>query len=573
MVLLTMKHSVSYMKIWPDPYDEKIRTTVRDAFDLWLLGSLTNIYDSPYIVDAHPFLISQIKANPLFDKEQLTKINPDNRKASSEIKEAYLLGRFGRDSTSDQVATLLLNEAFIKEYVNKENMDRIREQDDGAELLKEHEEGMPIIRHVYTAGGVWLYDKYTNLSEYPYVDYRVEPGPIYQVPMIERFIPANKSLDSVVSRVERYTHTMVTGSWYKRRGEQFTINNIAGGQIIEYETTPPTQANISPIPPFVYQFIELITGFIEEQGVSTATIGKVPSGIQANAAIESLKESEYANLIMATRRLKATTKKIAQKCLEIADESYITPHKVTYKDKGRAVTFSVIGKNAYDQRKKLKIENPGLIPLSKDEKLDIEIEQGMAYTKEGQKASVQLLMNTMIQLLQVQAIPPQALQLVAEKYLKAYQFGSTEEFMDEIEKAYAGGQPDLSQQQMTLVQTAVLKALSDVGEVGKPASDRRIKENELGTINALKSMKIVPNANGGATIQKPLSESMTISFKDLDPMAQKQVLAQLGIVTDGITPSATAQMKTHAEILKDSITPIPQPNSQANGQPNNQPQG
>lgn len=564
MVLLTMKHSVSYLKIWPDPYDEKIRTSVRDAFDLWLIGNITSIYDSPFIVDAHPMLIAQIKANPLFDKNQLEKITPDNRKASSEIKEAYLLGRFGRDSTSDQVATLILNEAFIKEYVNEENTERIMRQDDGGEILKRHKMGEPIIRHAYTAGGVWLYDQYTNLSEYPYVDFRLEPGPIYQVPMIERFIPTNKSLDSVVSRVERYTHTMVTGSWLKRRGEQFTINNIAGGQVIEYETTPPTQSQIAPLPAFVYQFIDLLTGFIEEQGVSTATIGKVPNGIQANAAIESLKESEYANLVMATRRLKASAKKIAQKCLEIADESYITPQAVTYKNKGQAVTFKVIGKNAYDQRKKLKIENPGLIPLSKDEKLDIEIEQGMAFTKEGQKASIQLVLNTMIQLLQVGAIPVTALQGVAAKYLESYQYGGTEEFMDSIQEAMEGGMTNITQQQMKLIQTSVLQALQDVGEVGKPASDRRIQENELGTINAMKRMKIVPNANGGATIQKPLSETLGIQFKDLPEDAKKQVLAQIGIQTNMVSPTGTDQMQKHAQILKEAISPIKNPNQPQN---------
>src|SRR6202040_4100727 len=149
---------------------------------------------------------------------------PDNRKASSEIKEAYLQSRYGRDTSSDQSATLIQNEAFIKEYVNKSNIGKIMSQENSGVIMKERDMGSPIIRQTFTAGGVWLYDAYTNLSEYPFVDYRVEPGPIYQVPMIERFMPANKSLDSVVSRIERYTHTMVTGAWLKHRGENFKIN-------------------------------------------------------------------------------------------------------------------------------------------------------------------------------------------------------------------------------------------------------------------------------------------------------------------------------------------------------------
>ena len=546
MVLLTLKHGISYLKIWPDPHEEKIRTSVRDAFDIYLLGNLTSIYDNPFIVDAVPMSIAAIKANPLFDKDQLTKINPDNKKASSEIKEAYLMARYGRDTTSDQAATLILNEAFVKEYVCDENIDRIKDQEDGSLLLKNREHGSPIIRQMFTAGGVWLYDHYTNLSEYPYVDYRVEPGPIYQVPMIERFIPANKSLDSVVSRVERYTHTMVTGAWLKRRGEQFKINNVAGGQIIEYEATPPTQAQVAPLPAFIYNFISLLTNFIEEQGVSTTTLGKVPSGVKAHAAIESLKESEYANLVIASRRLKGSVKKVAQKCFEISDENFITPHEVTYKEKGGMQSFKVMGRSAYDQRQKLKIDTPDVIPLSKDERIDIEIEQGMAYTKEGQKAKVQEIMNTMIQLLQVQAIPPQALQVVAEKYLKVYQFGATEEFMDTVEEAFAKGAPNLTEEQLLIVKTALLEALKEAGEVGPEASENRIMENKVGLLEALKEAGIAPKTFQG----EETKESVSISYKYAPEDVKRQMEMGAGYQpSEGMSPAATEQVSKTAGII------------------------
>jgi hypothetical protein len=550
MAILTLKHGVSYLKIWPDEHEEKICTSVRDAFDLYLLGNLTSIYESPFIVDAVPTLISQIKANPLFDKDQLAQITPDNKKASSEIKEAYLQSRYGRDTTSDQAATLILNEVFTKEYVSKENMDRIREQEDGEKLLKKRKMGDPIIRQMFTAGGVWLYDHYTNLSEYPYVDYRVEPGPIYQVPMIERFMPANKSLDSIVSRVERYTHTMVTGAWLKRRGEQFNINNIAGGQIIEYEATPPTQANIAPLPAFVFNFISLLTNFIEEQGVSTTTLGKIPAGVKAHSAIESLKESEYANLVIASRRLKASVKKIAQKCLEIADENYVEPHDVTYKNKGDVVNFQVMGAEALRQRKKLKVETPDVVSLSKNDRIDIEIEQGMAYTKEGQKETMQSVINTMIELLNAQAIPPQALQLVAEKYLKTYQFGSTEEFMDVLDEAYKNGAPNITEQQMLTIKTALLEALKEAGEVGPEASNNRINENKIGILEALQEAGIAPKTLGG---NEQAKESISINYKDAPEDIKRQMEADAGFnPSGGISPAATDQMSKHAAVVQNA---------------------
>lgn len=543
MVLLAMKFGVSYLKIWPDEHEEKINTSVRDAFDIYLLGNYSSIYETPFCIEAAPQLIAQIKSNPYFDPDQLKQINPDNRKASSEIKEAYLNARYGRDTTADQSATLILNDAFVSEYVTRSNVDRIKAQSDGEKIMKHRDIGSPIIRHTFTAGGVWLYDKYTNLSEYPYVDFRMEPGPIYNVPMIERFMPANKSLDSVVSRVERYTHTMVTGSWLKRRTEQFKINNIAGGQIIEYDAVPPTQNQIAPIPPFVYEFIGLLTNFIEEQGVSTTTLGKLPNGVKANAAIESLKESEYANLVVASRRLKATIKKIAERFFAIADEGYITPQEIAYKDKGNLVTFSVMGQSALKARKELKVATPHVIPLAKDVSLDIEIEQGMAYTKEGQKATMQEVMNTMIQGVQVQAIPPQALQSVYQKYLEIYQFGATEEFMEDLDEAFQQG-TNLSQQQLMTVKTAILEALKDAGEIGPEGDQAKIQTTKIGTLEALRDSGLAKS------IQQPVKESVSINYKDAPPSIQRQMEAKAGFTpSTQPSPSTSEQAVKHAKII------------------------
>src|SRR3990167_8427164 len=155
----------------------------------------------------------------LRSEEQVMQNHPDNRHASSDIKEAYERARHGDRAGVDQAATVLEKEAFIKEYLNDNNTPRIRLQKDGGEILKRKKKGDPIIRQTFVAGNITLSDKYLNLPGYPIVDLRFEPGPLYQVPLIERFIPQNKSLDLVVSRVERYLHTMVTGSWSVKSGE------------------------------------------------------------------------------------------------------------------------------------------------------------------------------------------------------------------------------------------------------------------------------------------------------------------------------------------------------------------
>lgn len=547
MLVLTAKHSVSYMQIWPDDVEEAIRTKVYDAFDIYLIGDLTSIYDSPFIIKGVPRLIAQIKADEKFDEAQLAKLNADNREASSELKEAYKRARYGGNPTSDHNSRIIQKEAFIKEYLNDDNMATIRRQnDDNTEaILKNRKEGDPVIRQVFTAGGVWLRDKYINLPDYPFVDLRLEPGPIYSVPLIQRFIPANKSLDSVISRLERYTHTMVTGTWLKKRGEQFKINNVAGGQIIEYDSTVPVQGQIAPIPQFFFNFIGLLNSFIEEQGVSTTALGKIPAGVKAARAIEGLKETEAANLRIASRQLKGTIKKVAEKFLDLADQHFVKPQTVFFLEKGEPRYFDIIGASALEGRKKLKVDTPeGVIPLKKDYRVEIEIESGLGITKSGQRANVKELIDTMLLYSKEGLIPPQAVQVVMEKWLETYQFGGTAEFMEALKEFE--GKP-LTDEQIEQMKLAIIEVMKDMQKAGiLPTSEQRVEEGKVAAAEVLRD-------TGGGQQQQPQVEqkppSKSIPFKDLPATGQVQAARQAGI---DISPQEVVQHAVATQRIKDS---------------------
>lgn len=546
MPILTAKHSISYMQIWADPQYEKIRTQVYDAFDLYVIGSYNNLEDLPFIIKATPLLVSQIRANPYFDKDAVAKVTPDNKPAESEIKQAYMRSRYGRDASSDQAGTAILYEAFMKEYLNKDNIARIKKQKDGDIILKDRKEGDCIIRQVFTASGQCLRDAYLNMEEYPFVDFRFEPGPLYSVPFIERFINANKSLDSAVSRMERYFHTMVTGIWVKQRGEQFKINNIAGGQVVEYQNRPPEQAQLASPGQWTFEFINLLQSFIEEQGVTTTTLGKLPSGVHAAKAIESLKESEYANLVIATRRLSETVRRIAQRMFQIADDHYVSPKSISHTDAGDTTYFKVIGRNALTRRKSKKIDTPdNLISLSGKEKIDIEITQGMAFTKEGQKASMQDLINTMLQWAQLGFVNPEAVKVVIKKYLEVYQFGSTAEFMEAFDAAAQTQQ--MSEEQQSQMKMALLQALQDAGEVGQEASDKRVMENKMGTLQALKDSGLAKNIQASVVPDNP--ELAPIPYKDAPEDIKRQMEANAGLnPSRTISPSGSDQIVKHKQL-------------------------
>ena len=546
MVILASKHSVSYLKVWPDAREQKIKIAVKDAFEIYLAGNVLEIEDSPHLIDAVPKYISEIKSNPDFDEEQLAKINPDNKQASSEIKNAYMTTRFGRETVADSSATLIQKESFIKEYLDDDNMERIREQNDkeAEDILSKRRKGDIVIRHSFTAGKITLYDKYTALPKYPYVDFRFEPGPIYQVPLIERFIPANKSLDMLVSRGERIAHTMVVGTWLKSKGQTFNITNQAGGQVIEYEGVPPTQGQMANIPTFFFDLIGFMQSLIEEQGVSTSTLGKLPKGVKGEGAIESIKESEYANLVIADRRLKQTLKRIAQKFLDIADDYFVQPKTVYYLEKGEPQYFDVIGGTAAKKREELGIETPNeVVPLKKDYKVDIEISSAPAYTKQGQREVLNSLIDKMTVLAQQGLIPPEAVKVVIQQFLETFQFGATAEFMEAMEEF--GQMGNMEQNQIDAIKVALMEVFKDLkGSEMFPDQKTRIEESKVA------ALEVVKDTGGSQPQQAEKAPSRSISFKDLPAEGKQQLAAQAGIQ---LSPEAVNQ-QDQMEIAKLAIS-------------------
>lgn len=520
MVILAAKNSISYLQVWPDEYKQKIQSKVYDAFDIYLQGSLTDIYDSPTIIKCVPMLINQIKNDDHFDEEQRGKLNADNKYASSEIKEAYMRARFGfNTAANDSAATVLFKEAYVKEYLDQNNLQVIQHQDNAGDILDGKKMGDCVIRQVMSAAGVWLKDVYTDLPEYPFIDFRFEPGPIYQTSLIERFIPANKSLDTLMSRLEKYANTMVTGVWSKRKGESFDITNIAGAQVVEYETTPPQQQLIANIPPFYFEAIGLLNQFIDEQGVATSALNVIPKGVKANSAIESLKETEYANLKIATNQIKKVIRRTTERMMDIADRYFIDPQEVKIMNDGNPVQFQVIGNHGKQLMESAEISTDGLIPISKDYKVDIEVESGAAYTYEGKKELINGLIDKLTVLAQAGYVSQEAVKLVVKKMIEIYKLGSTAEFMQAMDQV----PNDTTDMDLAKMKIAIAEVMKDLDLAGPKASDQRIMENKIGTVEGLKDAGLVDKQPA------PNKVSESISYKDAPPDVKRQIEIQAGL--------------------------------------------
>lgn len=481
MLINSQKHGISYIKLMPDYDNQKIDASLRDAFDVYLRGELTDIEDSPYVIEAMPRLISEIKADPNFDTEKTKNITPDNKYASSEIKEAYMKARYGTGTESDYAASLIQKEAFIKTIVTKENASEILRL--GKNVEKKNR-GDIVMRHTITAGGIELLDEYLDMTTYPYIDLRLEPGSLYQVPMIERFIPANKSLDIAMSRVERYANTMVTGTWLKRKGENFQISNIPGGQVISYDTTPPVQAQMASIPNFMFNFMELLNSIIEEQGASTTALNQLPSGVKSGKAIEMVKATEYANLKIPGDMIKNTVQRIAKKMVEYASD-FVTPITVSrIKPDGSTESFQMVGQRREDTGVELPQDN--VVVIKKDTRVDIEVESGLGFTAEGKKQTMQQIVDYMAVLAQQGLISQDAVKVVTEKFLDVFQFGSTQEFTEAMNTSSQAS--PLNEQQLDQMKVAVLEVLQDAGVVGKEADQKMVDSTKVGMVEAMQDL-------------------------------------------------------------------------------------
>lgn len=486
MMILAARAGVSYLKIYPDAADQKIRTTVLDAFDVFVGGECLDINDEPIVIESYPMLVSKIKANESFNEKVRQAVLADNKYSSSKVKDNYMQSRYGMKKSGTMTDTATIYEAYIKEYLDKDLIKLIEKQDDANVVLRGRQVGDPIIRQVISTRDAKepLSDVYTTLPAYPQVSFQFEPGPLYNTPLLDRFKPANKSLDNTVSRLEKIVMTNASGRYWTRDDKKPIITNDASGEWITSSTKP----EVLPNPEFsasAMQYIGLLTSYIEEQGVTTSALGKLPNDVRSGTAIESLKSSEYANLTIPLEQLKKTVGNIAKRILDIVDDYYITPQTVYLIEEGKPTYFDIIGQRGIELHKVLNQEKvvEDAIPITKNTQVDIEIESGLGYTIEGKRDNAQRIVEVIRSYAAEGYIPPAVVQSVIIEYLKTYQFGNLAQFTKAFDEFSEDSQ--LPEEQITKMKVAMAETMKDLGLVGPEAENQQVMSSQVGAAQAL----------------------------------------------------------------------------------------
>ena len=554
MFMLAAKNSISYLQVYSDTDKQKIITEVFDAFDIITLGDARSLGAVPFITKTKSMDLAKIMTSPMFDEEKVEKLTPDNKYATSEIKDAYMRARYGTKVNTQGQESIIVKETFLKEYLSENNWEMAGNLSKETGAMEGKSKGDQIMRHVFSAGGVTLSDEYIDYDDYPFAEFRFEPGPLYQVPFIERFIPQNKSLDIIVTRLEKFVNSMVVGVYQGRKGENFQVSNMPGGQMIEYETTPLQQMQLTNPGNAPFEVINLLNKYIEEQGASTSVLGQIPQGVKAAGAIENLQQQEYANLKMGTLMLKRCIKGIAQLMLERADKDFLEPIEVTANENGKPDYFDVIGKRGIELSKKVGKKLPdGIIPLDRKAKVRIDIEAGLGLTMEGKKEAMKSIVQDLMMLLDKGFVSPDAMKQVIQKYLETYGYGSTEEFMEAMDDGVTAGQ--MSNNQIKQMQIAILQALKDAGAVGPEADKKLVTASKLGTLQSLQDAGLMDKMKGdpaGALSQKDRDDDLVKLYKDASGDIRRQIEEALGLTPatdENVAPSqADTASKLHGMI-------------------------
>lgn len=548
MILLSGKNSVSYLQVYSDPKKQKIFTEVFDAFEIVCYGEVRDLEDLPFITKTKSMDLDEIKTNPRFSPEKTAKLVPDNKYATSEIKEAYMVSRFGsKGGKDDKRPTVIQKETFLKEYLSDSNWEQATKLADQTGAMEGKSKGDMIMRQIFSAGGVTLEDSYIDYDCYPFADFRFEPGPLYQVPFIERFIPQNKSVDVIVTRLEKFVNAMVVGVYQRRKGENMQLSNFAGGQLIEYDQQPMTQMNVTNPGNAPFQVIQLLNQYIEEQGASTAALNQIPGGVKSGVAIESVKATEYANLKIPTLMLKKTIKKIAYLMLERASKDFLKPVEVSSIEDGEPMYFDVIGERGVKVQEKIGNKLPqDIVPISRKLKIRIEIEAGLGLTMEGKKDSAKQLIEYFTKLYELGFLSAEAMSMMVKRYVETLGYGSTEELMEAIENGVTQGQ--MSEKQIKQMQVAIAQVLQDTEAVGPKADEKMVMTTKVGALEAMKDAGILDKKDGEGMKTQDLLDNFVKIYKDSPADVRDQIVAALGLQPSNEEEISPSQADTASKI-------------------------
>ena len=171
------------------------------------------------------------------------------------------------------------------------------------------------------------------------------------------------------------------------------------------------------------------------------------------------------------------------------------------------------------------------VPLSGNYGVEIEIEAGLGYTKQGQRDTMlKLISEFLLPLTEKGFIPPEAVKTMIQRTFETFQFGATAEFMEAMDKYQDGG--NLTEQQTQhleeVVKVALAETLKDLqGSEILPDQKARIEEGKMATLEVIRDAGLADGKPQDPLMEKEIeAKEQEMEHKEEEHNLKMQKLRQ-----------------------------------------------
>lgn len=387
----TLLYSTSYIQTYHD--GDKYCMDAYDVFDISIYPTIKKIDDYPYLVKHIAKPLKSLKLSKRYkdiDFDKLKERLTENKYFSDEMKNSLYAGKFGYADPE----TVIIDELYALEDAGLAVYSYIHDELIDAQAPTE-----------------------TKLKKMPFSMFLSGEEP-YEMAMIEKFIPLNKTLDVLITKLERRVKRLDGGRLAIQSSEPIKIVKTSDGEFIRYKRTAPTQLPEENYPSTLINLIGIIQQLFSSLGVNAAVSSAgIPKGVEAWRAIESLKQSDYGKMENITQNLGECLTDATEKLVELVSVTEVTPRNIVIpKTNQRISIVGSAGKN---------LAGEGTLVFNANKRLKVSIESGLTHTPEAKRELV-------IQLVGAQLLPRE----LAVEMLK---IGNTREIMDKLNQDLVAG--------------------------------------------------------------------------------------------------------------------------------------
>lgn len=352
---------------------------VEDTFDILIDSNCGgNMQHGRFLIKVFKKDIEELSED---DKYFNTKdIQADNKVSPSEYKQQLEQKLNPQSVDASKGGTVLGYEAYCK-YKDEQGNEMIR-------LITILPEQGKLIRFV--DGDT---DEMKDLDgAFPFVAYQpdINPNRVYSEGWVKHLVPLQRMLNENERSIAHWLSIFSKGKYVTTPNSGVKIvTNMHGEIITKQPGSTFEQQDIKPMPSTVFNQIDNIMRYMQDIGASNeAFMGRTPTGITSGVAIETLVANNMVNLADLVDNLEIALSELGRNLLKLASKKYSVTKEFKIRGaNGKSEVFKVIGSE--DPQGLAEMEN--VVQIPDDPQVDVVINSGVAYTKQGKQEIMQAM--------------------------------------------------------------------------------------------------------------------------------------------------------------------------------------